>query len=389
MAVAIICPLALMAQGVDDLAARLRAVQCYDATVDFTVLMSIQDDVAYRVQLHSAPTPADSLSPVSYLLRWTMPKADNAAATDGFSAYFDGNLYTFTGGRMVERHAEADTLSFRGAPGTLPIQRRTRFVELLPAYIADEIEAIASSPDYSVRFTPDTIVDGRRATTLRARMVVGGVTSREVFYAFDRDTALPIVITTDNNPGALAEQTITARFLPAESPLTCTPLDEKVVRDLYPEVFDKYRENTFAITNLPGQPLPRFALPTITGERYTYTGPSQGFKAPTIIVLLDPTATLASATVEAVRSAAAGLPYNADIIWASVSNDRDTAEALIGATPMGETLLVSAKALARDCGTATFPVVILTSTDGTVADVILGYTPTLSATLLQKAAPLR
>jgi hypothetical protein len=40
---------------------------------------------------------------------------------------------------------------------------------------------------------------------------------------------------------------------------------------------------------------------------------------------------------------------------------------------------VSAKGLARDCGTALFPVVIAVESNGIVADVLVGYRDTLVA----------
>ncbi len=141
-------------------------------------------------------------------------------------------------------------------------QRRTQFAELLPQFIADEIEAITTSSDYLWHFTPDTIVDGRAAMALGARLEVNGAVSREALYLFDRESAMPLCITTDNNPGALAEQTIVATYTAPEAPLACAPLTDSLLADMYPDIFEKYRENTFAIVNLPGQPLPRFALPT-------------------------------------------------------------------------------------------------------------------------------
>ena len=224
---------------------------------------------------------------------------------------------------------------------------------------------------------------------LTACLEINGEVSREVLYAFDRETGMPLYIATDNNPGALAEQSIVARYCAAQSPLECKPLSDGELAGMYPEVFEKYRDNTFAIVNLPGQPLPRFALPTLTGECYTYLGTSQGFKTPTLVVLFEPESAFARAIIDGVRSAAMQLPYNADILWAAVSNDRDAVDALLPSDGMGETTLVSAKALARDCGTATFPVVIIVGSDGIVADVVVGYNNSLVSDVIQKAATLR
>lgn len=390
LAVVLICPLcAMSSQGVDDLISRLRAAECYNATVDFKVLMSLQDDVSYHVDLYSTVSPADTLAPCDYLIRWSVPGSENSAATDGFSAYFNGNLFTFRGERMVERHFLSDPMPFLPSGRTPGVQRRTQFAELLPQFIADEIEAITASPtDYIWHFNPDTIVDGRGAMALGARLEVNGAVSREELYIFDRESAMPVSITTDNNPGALAEQTIVATYTLPSAPLACAPLSDSLLAGMYPDIFEKYRENTFAIVNLPGQPLPRFALPTLSGERYTYLGRTQGFRQPTLLVLFEPESSFARATIEGVRSAVMQLPYNADIIWASVSNDRDAVDCLLPAARMGETTLVSAKALARDCGTATFPVVILVGSDGVVADVVVGYNNSLVSDVIQKAAML-
>lgn len=388
LAVVLIYPLCCMAQGVDDLISRLRGVECYNATVDFQVLMSLQDDVAYHVDLYSTDAAGDTLSPCDYLIRWTVPGSENPAGADGFSAYFDGSLFTFRGERMVERHFSADPMPFLPSGSTPGVQRRTQFAELLPQFVAEELKAITTTPGYIWHFCADTLVQGRPAMALDARLVINGETSREVLYAFDRNTMLPFYIATDNNPGALAEQSIVARYTDARSPIGCRQLSDGMLADMYPDVFEKYRDNTFAIVNLPGQPLPRFALPTLTGERYTYLGTSQGFRQPTLVVLFEPEAAFVRETIDAVRSAAMQLPYNADIIWAAVSNDRDAVDALFPSSAMGETTLVSAKALARDCGTATFPVVIMVGSDGKVADVAVGYNNSLVSDVIQKAAML-
>jgi hypothetical protein len=372
---AILCPMCLSAQGVDSLIMRLKSVERYNAGADFRLLMSLQDDVAYEVDLCSATTPADSLSPCSYLIRWR----SDGAQSGGFSAYFDGALYTFRGERLVERHFVADSTSFLPHDGAPAVQRSVQFANLLPQFIAEDMTEIVSSPDYTWHFCADTLVAERRCMAFSARMEVGGATSRELLYAFDRESAMPHYITIDNNPGALAEQTIEVTYHEPDAPTACVQLNEKALAEMYPDVFERYRESTFAIENLPGQPLPRFSLPTLTGERYTYDGTAQGFRQPTLVVLFEPESVFACATIDGVRRAVAQLPYNADVLWAAVSNDRDCIDALLPADRLGETTLVSAKGLARDCGTALFPVVIAVESNGIVADVLVGYRDTLVA----------
>ena len=154
---------------------------------------------------------------------------------------------------------------------------------------------------------------------------------------------------------------------------------------IYPEVFEKFRESNYAIENLPGQRLPGFALPTTTRERYARRA-GDAFRCPTLVVLIDPNSNFASGTVKAIRTAVDNLPYNADVIWAFVGNNVDEIENIVPSAREGEHILLSAKSLARDCGAAAYPVTIITKTDGTVADVVIGFNNELSSVVIQKAA---
>jgi hypothetical protein len=216
-------------------------------------------------------------------------------------------------------------------------------------------------------------------------MSVDGVVYKEFLYAFDYKNNLPVFIENENNPGGLAEQTITATYsYPSEKP-ECLSLNEEKLRDKYPEIFEKFRESNYAIENMAGQRLPGFSLPTSTEGRYTrHLG--DPFRCPTLVVLLDPKSQFATPTVKAVRNAVDNLPFNMDVIWAFVSNNTDDVESIIDHEREGEHILISAKSLARDCGAGAFPVTIITNADGTVADVIVGYNNDLTSNVIQKAA---
>lgn len=379
----------ISAQGISDIIERLKSVECYQASVDYQVLMSLQDDVRYTIQLESKAVPSDTLIPCEYVIEWKVDSDDSRA--QGFSAYFTGNAYAFRGERLLEYHVDRDGSQFNsrgiGAASIPGVHRQALFINLLPLLIAEDLHTITTSSDYTYKFHPDTVVDGHRAMVLEAVMTMGGEVYKEVFYAFDRSTLLPIYSEFENNPGALAEQTITSRYTyPSEKP-SCAEINEELLRKKYPDIFDKYRESNYAVENLPGRRMPSFALPTTTGERYLHHA-GDGFRSPTLIVLIDPKSTFAQKTVEAVRHGVNALPYNADIIWAFMSNNTDEIESIIERPEAGEHLLRSAKPLARDCGASSFPVIIYVKKDGIVHAVSVGFNNDLSNIVIEKALPL-
>lgn len=387
LAILSVYPLGLQAQGIDDVISSLKSISRYDATVDYSVLMSLQDDVDYNVRLQSWAAPADTLAPCDYLIDWTFKS--EGGNSSGFSAYYDGNVYNFRGDRLLEYHYESDpgTFTTRGTgAATLPgVQMRSQFAELLPQFIARQLSEIKDNPDYSYTVHPDTLVNGVRSIAVDGTLGMSGHTLKEFLYVFDRDGMMPRSVALENNPGALAEQSITATYSYCGDAVVIERLNEEILRELYPEIFDRYRESNFAIENMPGQRLPGFALPTTTGERYSRRL-GDSFRSPTLIVLLDPKASFSGRTVKAVRSAVDSLPFNADVIWAFTSNNVDDIEAVVSELRVGEHLLMSAWPLARDCGASSYPTVIICRSDGIVADVVLGYNNDMASVVIQKAA---
>jgi hypothetical protein len=152
----------------------------------------------------------------------------------------------------------------------------------------------------------------------------------------------------------------------------------------YPEIFEKYRRSNFRVENLAATPLPTFSLPTTTSERYTYHR-GDTFKAPTLIALLDSRVASTKATVEAVRSAAARLPFALDVIWAFVDNNIDAIDSVVPSILPGEALLMTARSLARDCGVSAFPTLIFVGRDGIVSDTQLGFNSSLTQLIIEKA----
>ena len=101
MVLAALSPLCLQAQGIADIIKALRTAQSYTARATFTVtLPSRDDDVTYRLSLAGTPSPADTLSPCSYLLQWELDTPSGPSR--GWSSYFNGNLYAYRDHRIRE-----------------------------------------------------------------------------------------------------------------------------------------------------------------------------------------------------------------------------------------------------------------------------------------------
>ena len=204
MVLAALSPLSLSARGIADIIEGLSAAPAYNASVTYSVtLPSRDDDVVYRLNLSSVPTPADTLSPCAYLIGWQLDTP--SGPTEGWTSYFTGNLYRYRDHRLREYHTSWDPAPFmpatasRRQPG---VQEATQFVELLPAYIARDLRAMAADTLYTLSEPKETTLDGRPAMCLEAVMEVRGERVRQASYWFDRDTHLPLRIDIESNPAS-------------------------------------------------------------------------------------------------------------------------------------------------------------------------------------------
>lgn len=373
MVLAALCPLGAKAQGIADVVSRLRtASAAYDGTARFAAtLPNAPTDVVYELEMATRPAAKDdTLGQWDYLISWEAEGPNGP--TNGFTAYHDGSHYRFRDNRLQEYHAEWDE-----APLRLGVQHKAQFVNLLPPYVADEIE----------RLDADTCtVLNWRGDRLRAVTTIQGCTAMEREYEFDPATGLPRRIVTESSPGTLAEQTIEVTYGPAREKIGS--IDEQSLSARFPDAFGRYRECNFRVESLAGEPLPAIALPRADGSRYTrHRG--DAMQAPTVVALIDPSTQFAEPMVQALRQAVDELPYNADLVLAMATTNADLADEAAGhRTRPGESLLLNARALARDCGAASLPVVLLVSRDGTVQNVIPGFNNDLSAVVLQKMALL-
>ena len=387
MVLAVLSPLATGARGLADIMTALENRECFESEASFSVSLPQSDnDVTYNIAMKSIKVDGDPLSPCDYLIDWSLDTPSGTVS--GFSAYYDGHHYRYRDNRLQEYHVEWDSIPFLHNGNNEGVHRLAQFVDLLPSEIARQLRAMHDDSRYTLTIADgNNSVDGIQALKLESVMTVDGVVAMERDYFFDAKSLMPLRIDTESNPGSITEQTIYVKYTYPDNP-SCAPINEAALMADYPEVFEKYRESNFRIENLASTPMPGFSLPTTTGERYTYHR-GDAFRAPTLIVILDPTTGFNREIVDAVRGAAGQLPYDADIIYAFASNNVDMIEEVVPAILPGEHLLMSAKSLARDCGAASLPVMIAVDRSGVVRNVMLGFNNDMENVVLQNMALLR
>lgn len=356
----------------------------FAASVRYAVTMPMaEEEVVYAIRLASSDNPADRLLGKNYLIDWRLPVA--TGESKGFTAYFDGHHYRHHGHRLHENHFQWDSIPFRTSVGG--IQRNGQFVNLLPFSIADMLRDMATDTTTTVTISYGEY-DGQTTCIVRATRHINGLESQRVELTLDKTTGRPLAFSTLYNPGLLGEQEVNAEYsYPASSEIK-TVNSEEALLALYPEVFDKYRICNYSVESLRGMPLPGFALPTTTRERYFYQK-GGGFAHPTIIAVLDPEVASTRATVTSLREAVDKLPRQTDLLLIFKSNDIDLIEPLTGGTRPGEAMLTSATPFIRVCGINAYPTILFCDTSGTVSGVILGTGSSLADKIIQEAALLK
>jgi len=369
-----------------DIPSDMAANKNYDGYVRFTVSMpQLEDDVTYRIDLTQRPAADnDTLSPCDYLIDWSIENRDNVK---GFSAYTDGNHYRFTGDRIQEYHLSQDPAPFSCSDIKRGVQYTAQFANLLPAFMAKELDNVFTDPNYTLHFHTDTLIDGQRLTAIDAILRLDGFTAKETEYVIDSRSGLPVRLRIENNPGSISEQSIYVDYHQAPHS-DIRSITEEMLINRYPNEFELFRQSNFRIENLPGRNLPGITLPTITRERYSRRA-GDTFRTPTIVAIIDAETAFTPRIIDTLRSVTDRLPYQADIIWAFTDKHADTIENVVGPPRQGEHILMNAGALARDCGLATPPAVIIANTDGTVADIIIGYNKNLYYDVIQKMSLIK
>lgn len=382
-------PFSLMAEGVDCVLPANIMDQPYHANARFEVwLPSSEEPVVYDVELYSTPAPGDTLSPCNYFIKWTLSTAEDQSA--GFSAYYAGHHYRYRGDRLQEYHVEWDPMPFSpslsGSRGQ-GVQRTAQFADLLPAFLMDKLDGMTTDSTFKYSVNTDAFVDGKKSVVIKGEQSSAEFTGQEFTYVFSAADGLPVSVDLNSNPGTISEQIVSVKYttIPGDDIV----IDENMLIERYPDVFEKYRENNFRIENLRGKMMPEFAakpLNSIDDKRFIHNK-DEAFRVPTLIALLDPAIGDVKGLTENIREAIGSLPFDSDIIWAFVSNKADEIEDLLGSEPRaGEYTLLGARKLARDTGAASLPVVIIVNRSGKVEDIIVGDNKNMSSIVIQKMA---
>lgn len=377
-----------------DIIARIDTAS-YSGEATFSVTMpQLPDDVVYSLAIAQTPTPADTICPVAYLIDWTITQRPGmtgpTAADKGFYAYFDGNHYSLMAERLRERHMATDPDAFT-RPRRGGVAVTSQFADLVPALMGLRLREMLDDPRYTLTAIADTTVNGEHAVALLATMTAGGSVASEAEYLFYPGERLrPRRVVLENNTGSIGEQTVTAQFAQG-SATPAAPLDEESLIALYPDEFARFRTSTYRLETLPGRYLPAIAAPTLGGGRYARNA-SQPLEAPTAIVLLEARSQFTPEVVSAVRDAARQLPWPVAVIWAFTDTNPDDVAAVMGDSTPGadETVLCSARSVARDCGAAsTLPAIVFAGRDGIVAGYIAGFNNSLASDVVKKMMGLR
>ncbi len=375
-----------------DIPARLRNMaDCKVlAAVEVTLPMAAddRDQIDYGIVALSRAAGSDTLLPVDYLVEWTLPSPEGTVSK-GFTSYFAGHLYRFRDSRLREYHFDDNPDPFLSADGG--VQRSTQFMDVLPYFLADEIERIISDSTYTVTWNENVSVDGLPASVLRADQEINGEIVGELTYVFDTETMVLRRIVREMSPGTISEQTVTVRYsVPGGDVVSRdVPVTEDEVMEIYPDVFTRFREKNYRLTSLPGQPVPEIALQSASGSRYTHPR-GEKFAVPTVIAFVDENVSTTPDAAKAVRNAVASLPFTSDIVWVFMSSrPDDVVDAIPGGVQQGETLLYGGRNVIREFGVTETPSIVIAGQTGRVVDVVVGYNKDLESDVIKKVALAR
>ncbi len=366
----------------DDLITALAGCTPYFTEINYDVSLPMgTDEITYMLKLASSAAPNDRLYPANYLIDWKLEHDGSEA--NGFLAYFNGNHYRYRDHRLQEFHMEEDSVPFLTRSGG--VRANAQFVDLIPQTLSKELKKMTSSEEFSISFTPDTLTGGEHRVALTAIQKINDEIGQRYMIIADRFSGKPLEIVKQYNPDRISEQTITARFSYPEENTMKAVTDETALQNLYAEEFEKYRDCSNRIEHMRGLQMPGFSLPTTTGERYSRQK-EDNFARPTVIAIINPDAEDAKATVDALRKALNESARESNLILAFTGSNLDRIEELTGLPAVNETFLISARSLARDCGTAIFPTILVAESSGKVSNVLLGFNNDLVQNVIQSLA---
>lgn len=356
----------------------------FAAEVTYTVCMPMAtDDVTYNLSLASEPCKEDTLLGYRYLAQWSLPRED-ADTVRGFVAYLPGSFYRYGDGRLAEYHAKEDPSPFYRQGG---VMRDNQFARLFPFLLEEDLDKMQADSTYNVVVSSSTYA-GKPVTKIEATQSLNGLEGLHYELTVDAENHCPLRLTMLYNPGQLGEQEVTAIYRYPSASVADVPQGDDALAAMYPEVFETMRTSNFSVENMKGRAIPSFALLSTTRERYKYQK-EDGFAAPTVVAFIDPKVINAPATIAALREGVTMLPKAANILYVFCSNDIDLIEQTAGDILPGETYLISGNSLARDCGVASMPTMLIVDRGGVVRDVKIGHSRSLAQDLAQSLALIK
>ena len=175
---------------------------------------------------------------------------------------------------------------------------------------------------------------------------MAGYDAQEFSYVLAADTYAPMEMELENNPGQVGEQTVTVRFSMSDTAADCDFTLEALMKR-QSEAFEKFRDSSFSLEELVGEPLPEIALPTGNGGHYVHHR-GEAMPATTVLVFLESGLGSASEVVQAVRDAIAMVPSAAEVVWLFSDRRVDDVAPLVGRELPGETTVLNSGEALRD-----------------------------------------
>lgn len=359
------------------LTAQMRELPCYAAECEYEVLLpSAADPVKYNVLLDARGEKNDTLAPCDYVIDWRMIRDEGSS--EGFSAYFSGHHFRFRNARLQEYHVQESDRPFIPENPGKGVQAQAQFADLLPYYIADRLDAAAADTANTVR--ADTLANGNIRVSGTTRH--NGYDISEFTYVFDAD-GRPLSSDITTNPGHISEQNITARYRNTTPSYCDKAPDIESLSAKYPDAFGQYRSSTFSFERLPGTPLPKIALRTTDGGRWTNT---PGEPRPNILIIGFITADnpAAAEIMNRLAGAVTDLPVDCEVLWAFLDDDADAVSRI--PAPAGHKVACKAEAAAAACGVGReyTPVFAFVGRDGKVKNILLGINQDFESIVIGK-----
>lgn len=216
------------------------SAMCYAICADVHVSMPMSSQIEeYRVNVFSSSNVRDKLLPVKYLIESV--RDDDLLS---FSAYFDGNYYSYVGGRLRDFCWENDSLPFvekveRGRI-VMGVHKNGLMSILVPSLLKEQIENIVCDKKGNISVL-DSIVENKKCKVMKVCENMDDEVVKQMEFTIDAETHVPIRYIIVSNPMSHYKQVIDIRF---SSNTEIIILDEMLIKNRYADIFaEKYKRN--------------------------------------------------------------------------------------------------------------------------------------------------